>query len=183
MEAISCFNKINFWEYAYSNLIDNRNRAALAEYIVAEAMQATNTPETSWESYDILSPEGIKIEVKCSGFVQSWKQNKLSSPSFDIKKKYGWKGDTNEWDGILDRQADVYVFCLHTETDKDNLKPLASDSWRFYVVATSVINEKLPEHKSVGISTIESTLKVNRIKYEDLKQEILNAYNQKDKVS
>ena len=169
------FNETDFWRYAYSNLIDNRNRAALAEYIVAKALGVTNTPDTSWESFDILSSEGIKVEVKCSGFVQSWKQDKLSVlPSFDIKKKYGWKGDTNEWDGILDRQADVYVFCLHIEEDKDNLKPLASDSWRFYVVATSVINEKILEQKSVGISTIENTLSskanyLRRVKARDFK--------------
>lgn len=170
------FNQIDFWKYAYSNLIDNRNRAALAEYIVAKAVGANHNPETSWESYDIESPEGIKIEVKCSGYLQSWHQDKLSIPTFDIKRKYGWVADTNEFDNILDRQADVYVFCLHIAKELKDADPLKSNQWIFYVVSTSDINEKLGDQKTVRISTIETILGASPIQYDDLRNRILK-YN------
>lgn len=170
------FIPTEFWQYAYSNFTDNRNRAALAEFIVAKAMGVTKTPETSWESYDILSTEGIKIEVKCSGYLQSWKQDKPSTPTFDIKRKYGWVGETNELDSKLDRQADVYVFCLHKEGEIDKANPFQSDQWQFYVVPTSLINEKLDNQQSVRISTIETVLGTTSVKYEGLKESIIEAY-------
>ena len=103
-------NPNKFWQYAYSDFLDNRNRGALAEYMVAEALGVTaNTPFTSWESYD-LEYKGLKIEVKTSAYIQSWKQEKLSKPSFGIPMKQGWVGETNEWDGKITRHADVYVF-------------------------------------------------------------------------
>ena len=63
-------NKNKFWEYAYSNFLDNRNRGALAEYIVAEALGIKEKPSTSWESYDMETSNGIKIEVKTSAYIR-----------------------------------------------------------------------------------------------------------------
>lgn len=167
------FKKAEFWQYAYSNLLDNRNRAALAEFIVAAALGVSKTPDNSWESFDILSPEGIKVEVKACGYLQCWKQNKPSTPSFEIKKTLGWIGETTEFDNILDRQAHVYVFCLHHEKEIDKADPLQSDQWQFYVVPTSLINEKLGDQKSVRISTIEKVLGASPIKFEELRDQIL----------
>lgn len=148
-------NPNNFWKYAYSDFLDNRNRGALAEYMVAEALGVTdNTPFTSWESYDI-EYQGLKIEVKTSAYVQSWKQDKPSKPSFGIPMKQGWVGETNEWDGEIIRHADVYVFCLLDHKDEKTINPLDTTQWVFYVVKTTEINEKLQDQKTVGLSTIE----------------------------
>ena len=172
------FKKEEFWRYAYSDLIDNRNRAAFGEFIVAKAVGATETPYSSWESYDIKSPDGIKIEVKTSAYIQTWKQEKLSIPTFDISKKYGWVGETSEWDNVKDRQANVYVFCLHLEKDKlKQLTPENSENWLFYVVSTNLINEKLADQKSLRISTLEDFLGIQPIQYENLKSEIIKVYN------
>ncbi len=170
-------NKIDFWQYAYSNFIDNRNRSALSEFIVAKAIGVTNSPETGWESYDMVTKDGIKIEVKSSGYIQSWNQKEPTIPTFEIKKKYGWDNKTNDWDYIRDRQSDVYVFCLHDEKDQCNANPLNTDQWIFYVVSTSVINDKLGDQKSARISTIECILNAVPIKYDDLESQILKCCN------
>lgn len=175
------FNPIEFWKYSYSNFIDNRNRSALAEFIVAKALGVTNTPETGWESYDIETKDGLKIEVKSSGYIQSWHQKEPTIPTFEIKKKYGWNNKTNDWDYKRDRQADVYVFSVHNEKDPDKANPLNPDQWIFYVVPTSVINEKLKDQKTVRISTIETILDAVPIKYDALKSQILNCSNLKNR--
>lgn len=37
------FDKEKFWQYSYSDFIDNRNRAALGEFIVARALGISDT--------------------------------------------------------------------------------------------------------------------------------------------
>jgi len=44
---------------------------------------------------DVTAPSGLRIEVKTSAYVQSWKQSKLSAISFDIAPKRGWDAATN----------------------------------------------------------------------------------------
>ncbi|MFW5983208.1 MAG: hypothetical protein ACOCQ4_01810 [bacterium] len=169
---MTAFNPQEFWQYAYSNFLDNKNRAALGEFIVAKAVGVSRSPESSWESFDILSPEGIKIEVKTAGYLQIWQQKKPSVPSYDIKQKSGWSGETSEYDGIITRQADVYVFCLHHEKDPATCNPLSSDAWSFYVVATIDIDQKLDTQKSVGAPTIENILECRPVSYDELRSKI-----------
>ncbi|WP_147272017.1 hypothetical protein [Marinilabilia salmonicolor] len=159
--------------------MDNINSAAIGEYIVTKAMGIFRSPESSWESFDILSPEGIKIEVKTAGLVQIWQQKKPSVPSYDIKQKSGWSGETSEYDGIITRQADVYVFCLHHEKDPATCNPLSSDAWSFYVVATNDIDQKLGTQKSVGISTIENILGCRPVSYDELSGKIIEVGSEK----
>ncbi len=180
---MTTFDQIEFWRYAYSNLKDNRNRSAFAEYMVAKALGVSEPPLTSWESYDIKTASGVKVEVKTSGYIQSWKQTKPTIPTFDIKQKQGWAGETNEYDGIKDRQADVYVFCLHNEKDKDKADPLQSDQWIFYVVSTIRINELLEDQKTVGLSTIEEVLGARALKFEEIKQEVITSYGSSTNAS
>ncbi len=160
-----------FWEYAYSDFIDNRNRGALGEFIVAKSLGVTKPPESSWESYDMLSPDGFKVEIKTSGYIQTWHQEKNSIPTFGVGKKLGWKGETNEFDDIKARHADVYVFCLHLEEDKDNPKPLDVENWAFYVVSTELIDEKLEDQQTVRLSTLNDFLGIERISFQNLKAE------------
>ncbi|WP_195985135.1 hypothetical protein [Clostridium sp. D33t1_170424_F3] len=62
----------DFWSWAYSDLLGNTERGALAEYIVACAMGIQKKERTAWDKYDLLSAEGIAIEVKASGYLQTW---------------------------------------------------------------------------------------------------------------
>lgn len=52
------------------------------------------------------------------------------------------------------RPADVYVIAVHAHQDKATLDPLDVDQWDFYVLPTSVLNEKVPTQKSIALSSL-----------------------------
>ena len=57
-------NLKDFWSWAYSDLISNAERGALAEYIVACALGVNSTERGSWNKYDLVTPEGIRSKLK-----------------------------------------------------------------------------------------------------------------------
>ncbi len=58
---------LDFWQWAYSNLKANDVRGVLAEWLVAKIVGLELGPRVSWEGWDLITPEGAKIEVKASG--------------------------------------------------------------------------------------------------------------------
>ena len=50
--------------WAYSDIVGNTERGKLAEFIVAMALGITESISVAWNKYDLLSKEGIRIEVK-----------------------------------------------------------------------------------------------------------------------
>ena len=101
----------DFWSWAYSDILSNRNRSVFAEFLVASALGITDNPRIEWNAVD-LRYQDISIEVKSAAYVQSWKQDKLSSIRFDISKKKSWDAETNQVSHESVRSADMYVFCL-----------------------------------------------------------------------
>jgi len=69
----------DYWVWAFSDLVGNTDRGNLAEYIVAMAVGAVAPVRNSWAPYDIEGPNGEKIEVKSSAYVQAWHQEKVST--------------------------------------------------------------------------------------------------------
>lgn len=112
----------DFWAWAFSDLVSNTERGKLAEYLVAKAMGCGTQISQTWESYDLLSPEGIKIEVKTSAYIQSWKQKAFSKISFGIAKTKFWDG--LDYVGEKKRHTDVYVFCVLKHKDQETINPL-----------------------------------------------------------
>lgn len=144
----------DFWSWAYSDLLGNTERGALAEYIVACALGIQNQERITWDKYDLLSPEGIAIEVKTSGYLQTWEQKDLSKPIFGIQPTLGWNSKTNEYDKIKRRQAEIYVFCLHKHVEQETANPLDLNQWNFYLLATKILNEKIGYQKSISLSSL-----------------------------
>ena len=87
-----------------------------------------------WGPYDLLSSDGIKIEVKSSGYIQDWRLKKESSLIFGIGRKRDWYKETNTYSDYPVRSSDIYVFCLYNRraTDSpDTLDPLMLPSGIF----------------------------------------------------
>lgn len=166
---------LDYWRWAHSNLIDNTERGTFAEFLVHTAMKATALHRVSWDRYDVLSPEGIKIEVKASGYIQAWAQQKLSSISFTIRPTYGWNADTNTYDEECVRQSDVYVFCLHTHTEQESLDILDTSQWTFFVLATAILNKEVHEQKTISLSVVKK-LGAIETNYEMLQNTVLEVY-------
>lgn len=158
---------MDFWSWSSSDILSNALRGVFAEFIIASALNITNKQRIEWDAYDLITEEGIKIEVKSSAYLQSWKQTKYSTISFDISPTRGWNIETNEYMLELKRQADVYIFCLLAHKDKLTVNPLNLSQWEFYVLNTQVLNEKMPLQKSIRL---KSLLKLNplKTKYRDI---------------
>lgn len=121
-----------------------------------------------WNAYDLTTENGVKIEVKSSAYLQSWKQTSYSNISFGIRNTLGWDSKTNEYSNEFKRQSDVYVFCLLKHKDKETVDPLNLEQWEFYILANQILNEQ----KSIGLNPLLK-LKPVIADYKGLKNAIL----------
>jgi hypothetical protein len=163
----------DFWSWAYSDVLVNTNRSVFAEFLVGSALGVLDKPRIEWDGVD-LHYGNKTIEVKCSAYLQSWKEDPSSIVIFDIGKKIAWHADSNTYEKEPIRSADCYVFCFFKE-EKDKTKILDTTSWEFYVLATKRINEELRDQKSIGLKKLKSLC--NPVSYGSLKAEIEHALN------
>lgn len=146
-----------YWQWAYSSLLGNTERGNFAEYLVAVALGIADNTRIEWDKYDMKSPSGITVEVKSSGYLQTWSQKNLSKPIFSIRPTRAWDYQTNQYEKISKRQAEVYVFCLHKYQRKDDgLNPLDLSQWEFYVLPTKILDEKMPGQKTITLEKVKS---------------------------
>ena len=145
----------DFWRWMGSDLVLNTTRGALAEYLVALAVDAVDGLQEGWASYDIRMRDGTAIEVKTSAYLQSWPQKKKTTPKFDVGRKAGWDAETGEYVDEKRRWSDVYVFCLHHHDDMATLDPLVLAQWTFFVLSRTVLDARLGEQKSIGLNGLK----------------------------
>jgi len=146
---------LDYWSWAYSDIVVNTNRGALAEFIVARAIGSEPSVRIDWAAYDLDTPSGIKVEVKSSAYLQSWHQTSISKPIFSIRKAREWSPETNKLNEELLRHSDVYVFCLLAyRGDKNLLDPMDLSQWEFYVVKTTEIDRIFSEQSTIGINRV-----------------------------
>lgn len=160
-------NVLSFWQWSSSELAGNALRGVLAEFIVASAIDSLKKPREEWDAYDLVTKQGLKIEVKSSAYLQSWQQEKLSKISFGIKPT----GTSQIRDAKRTRKSDVYIFCVLSHKDKPTINPLNLNQWDFYILSTLVLNEQMSKQQSI---TLSSLLKLNpvHVKYDRLSLEI-----------
>lgn len=156
----------DFWSWAYSDFTDNTQRGIMAEFLVYSSLNRNYSPmgtqmRANWLPFDLTSPSGRRIEVKSAAYIQAWTpENIFSQIRFDIGKKLAWDNETATYASMAKRNCDLYVFCLFTAKTKD-ISLLNLDYWDFYVLPTSVLNEKLPNQKSIAFSALQ---KLNPVK-------------------
>lgn len=146
----------DFWSWAYSDVLNNTNRAVFAEFVVGTALGVTSSPRIQWDAFDLFY-EGKKVEVKSAAYVQGWEQNGPSRISFDVAERVNaWDSATGTYGPAPGHSADCYVFCLYAEkTDRSAKFLLDMGRWQFYVVPTERIKRRLGSQKTAALSTIE----------------------------
>ena len=88
----------DFWRWAYSDLLMNKTRGVLAEFIVAKALGLDLSVRNAWSHHDLVTKKGTSIEVKASGYLQSWEQKELSKPSWSgLKSRNYDDAAPGEW--------------------------------------------------------------------------------------
>ena len=104
---------LEFWQWAYSDIIGNIERGHFAEYLVARALNVRQNTRVEWDKYDVLTNDDISIEVKSSGYVQTWQQKGKSKIAFSIRPTRAFNSKANAYEREIKRQAQIYVFCVH----------------------------------------------------------------------
>jgi len=166
---------IDFWKWSVSDLVSNATRGRFAEFIVATALNVDLTRiRDEWSAYDLESPEGIKVEVKSSAYLQSWFQKELSGIYFNIKKTRKWNEKTGKYSETPSREADIYVFCLLNHKDKTTVEPLNLDQWEFFVLSTPEIDNCKYIDKSITLKTLQKLTK--GVSYDNLRDTIIKQY-------
>ncbi len=149
------FDVLRFWQWSSSDLVGNAMRGILAEYLVACDLGLTEVMRVEWDAYDLVTKQGIKVEVKSAAYLQSWHQKQLSAIGFDIRPTTGWDAGTNTTSITRRRQADVYVFALLKHQDKATLDPLNVEQWDFFILPASVLDSKMPSQKRISLTTLQ----------------------------
>lgn len=148
------FDVLRFWQWSSSDLVGNTMRGMLAEYLVACALGVADGIRVEWDAYDLVTEQGIKVEVKSAAYLQSWYQKQLSGISFDIRPTTGWDASANTTSAIRRRQADVYVFALLHHQHKATLDPLNVEQWEFYILPALTLDNKMLNQKRMSLNTL-----------------------------
>ena len=169
------YRLLEFWRWSVSDIVSNATRGILAEFIVAKALNmSTDSVRDQWAVYDLISPEGIRIEVKSASYVQTWNQRSLSTIQFLTRRTKAWDSHTNIQAKESKRQADVYVFALLAHKDKATIDPLNVNQWRFYVVPTTVLDNRTRSQHSITLKTLDK-LCSGSFPYSDLRNSVIQA--------
>lgn len=143
---------LGFWRWAYGDLRGNGVRGVLAEYLVGQALGVDmSTGRTEWAAWDLLTPEGVKVEVKTGAYIQSW-----TAPAKAYPVRYSgllarsWvEGTAGSYTDTAEVRSDVYVFALQTCRDPDQYDALDLSQWEFRVLPGPVVQGW--GQKSVGL--------------------------------
>lgn len=156
-EANTQTSLLDYWQWSQSDLVDNTARGVLAEFIVAKALGiSTDGVRDAWGKCDLMTADGTQVQVKSAAFLQGWNQEKPTSISFSIAAKRAWDPETNRLDDVPARHADVYVFALLAHQEKSTLDPLNLAQWQFFVVRTSVLNERMANKQSITLNSLKA---------------------------
>ena len=170
-ELLSCegmqhpYSISDFWKWYASNTLHSALRGAIAEFIVAKALDLPCVVRQSWDAYDLMYNKN-RIEVKSSAYLQDDNGDKYSRISFSIAKHSHWNED-DAWN-IKERPSEVYVFCLFAETDRAKADTMKLEQWQFYVLPTSIIDEQCGDKQTLSLSALLSLSPI-KCTYSELK--------------
>ncbi|MYF63571.1 MAG: hypothetical protein F4058_05265 [Rhodothermaceae bacterium] len=162
---------IDFWRWSGSMLSDNTTRGVLGEFLVAAALGLHEKIRRAWDECDIRMPPNTSIEVKSAAYYQAWKQDKPSTIQFGIEPHGSWNAETEEFIEEKKRWADIYVFCVFE--GENALDCLDTNKWDFYVIATRVLDQEVPQQKTIGLRSLIK-LSPHKCSFEDLQKVILD---------
>jgi hypothetical protein len=162
---------LDFWRWSVSDILSNATRGRLAEFLIATATNIDITVvRDEWSAYDLVTPDGIKLEIKSAAYLQAWSQKILSKISFSTKLARDWDFETDKRATIAKRHADVYVFCLLKHEDKATVDPLNLNNWEFYIMATSELNNYTRSQHSITLKSLCSLTKA--VDYDEINDAI-----------
>lgn len=148
---------LEFWQWSVSDLVSNATRGRLAEFIVAKALGiSTDGVRDEWAAFDLVTRDGTLIEVKSAAYVQSWNQpSGYSKIQFLTPKTKFWDAEKGMQTCAPKRQADIYIFAVLAHMEKSTVDPLNVSHWRFYVLPTRVLDDRIRSRHSITLKSVE----------------------------
>jgi hypothetical protein len=163
---------LDFWGWAFSDLKMNNVRGVFAEWIVAQILELEPRSRSSWDNFDLQLPSGETIEVKSGAYVQAWrsKNDNLSKIVFSGLRSRFWNEHNHAYSKSTSFNADIYVFCVQIETNKDRWDALDLSQWEFYVLLRS----DMENHgtKTIALSVVKKLARGRVFKAAELKRAI-----------
>jgi len=129
---------LDFWRFGMSDLRANTLRGLVAEFLVAQAV-GSSLRRVEWAAYDVKTPDGITVEVKCSAYLQTWSQPQLSRIEFTRLRSRLDPATNNGDAGTPDYHAAVYVFAVQAAQSHDVFNVLDLGQWIFYVAPRAAV--------------------------------------------
>jgi hypothetical protein len=154
----------DFWAWTLSDLRGNTVRPMLAEFLVATALGAAHRPRMEWDACDVVTPDGIKVEVKSSAHLQAWAQAQLSKVTFGGLRARTWTAQDG-YSPVDSYNADVYVFAVQTATDHREYDALDLRQWSFWVLPRALV--EATGQCSLGLARVRK-LAGQRVSHADL---------------
>ncbi|WP_448638672.1 hypothetical protein [Geodermatophilus sp. URMC 63] len=143
----------DFWSWAYSDLRTNTVRPLLAEYLVARAVGAEPRPRVEWDSYDVRTPEDLRLEVKSGAYLQAWEQLALSTVTFTGLRGRTWS-PSGGYSPEGTYNADGYVFAVLTATEHARYDALDVGQWSFWVLPRNMV--AATRQASMGLARVQA---------------------------
>ena len=159
----------DYWQWTYSDLLIESNRTTLGLFIIAHALELTKMPRINWGIVD-LRYKRKKVSIDISSRIHGWKQSKSNRILFDITIKKGIHAKNEHSLTFKNREADLYIFGLHKEKELKKADFLNLEQWDFYVVSTSILDEKFPTKNKIGIRLLNSIS--NPIHYNEIQNTV-----------
>ena len=131
----------------------NVTRGVLAEFLVAAAVGDPSPLRHAWDNFDVTTPDGIRVEVKSSAYLQSWRQKAHSQIVFGGLTGREWSAETNEMAEQRTVRADVYVFAFHTLREPEAYDALDLSHWEFRVLSGAQVAAL--RARSVSLAALE----------------------------
>ena len=147
----------DFWQWAYSDLMQNIERGVLAEYIVAVLLGVNGKPRIPWTAYDLKLSNGKTVEVKTMSQLQAWYQRRLSNPRVVIKPTRKWDPKTNVMEEEPKVHADLYVICYFNADSHDLADPLNLAQWEFYAFNRKQVEKLTEGRKSISLKSLRNS--------------------------
>lgn len=157
-EALGDGQVLDFWRWALGDLRMNNARGYLAEFLVSRAVGDPRRKRVEWGAHDVESRDGTRIEVKATGFLQSWATRRIPPPRWSLGSLHSdvtWDDEAATGNVPADpwHRIDVWVFALHTAADPALYDPLDVDQWEFRALPHRSL--LLTGQKSMGLAGIE----------------------------
>ena len=145
---------LDFWSWAFSDLVDGNTQDIFGEFIVGAVLGTTENPRIAWDVADHIY-RGRKIKVKTAAYLQHWLQAKPSRIAFPITHTHQREIRTSIPGLTLHPKPEIYVFCVFNVKERNEANALDLAKWLFFPVAAHVIEHKYRRKKTLTLKEVE----------------------------